>query len=144
MPWSSHSCNDHKYSYFTRNICNRCIDSSKVLFGATSEACSAIVTTIWRPGFKTAVCESWNVSDKYTWDNAGDLKQLSMDQTLNEDNKSGQETVFRMVTLVFDNSNLSQENFAIDTWGGGSCNMLFGTWSQAHAYDPSDYMETRL
>ena len=29
--------------------------------------------------FTTAVCESWNVSDKYTWDNAGDLKQLSMD-----------------------------------------------------------------
>ena len=22
--------------------------------------------------------------------------------------------------------------------------MLFGTWSQAHAYDPSNYMETRL
>ena len=22
--------------------------------------------------------------------------------------------------------------------------MLFGTWSQAHAYDHSDYMETRL
>ena len=22
--------------------------------------------------------------------------------------------------------------------------MLFGTWSQAHAYDSSDYMETRL
>ena len=22
--------------------------------------------------------------------------------------------------------------------------MLFGTWSQAHAYDPSDYMETRF
>ena len=36
----------------------------------------------------TAVCESWNVSDKYTWDNAGDLKQLSMDQTLSEDNRS--------------------------------------------------------
>ena len=33
----------------------------------------------------TAVCESWNVSDKYTWDNAGNLKQLSMDQTLIED-----------------------------------------------------------
>ena len=30
----------------------------------------------------TAVCESWNASDKYTWDNAKDLKQLSMDQTL--------------------------------------------------------------
>ena len=38
--------------------------------------------------FTTAVCKSWNVSDKYTWDNAGDLKQLSMDQTLSEDNKS--------------------------------------------------------
>ena len=30
---------------------------------------------------KTAVCECWNVSNKYTWDNATDLKQLSMDQT---------------------------------------------------------------
>ena len=38
--------------------------------------------------FTTAVCESWNVSDKYTWDNAGDFKQLSMDQTLSEDNRS--------------------------------------------------------
>ena len=36
----------------------------------------------------TGVCESWNVSDKYTRDNAGDLKQLSMDQTLSEDNRS--------------------------------------------------------
>ena len=23
--------------------------------------------------FTTAVCESWNVGDKYTWDNGGDL-----------------------------------------------------------------------
>ena len=38
--------------------------------------------------FTTAVCESWNVSDKYTWDNSGDLKQLPMDQTLNKDNMS--------------------------------------------------------
>ena len=38
--------------------------------------------------FTTAVCESWNVSDKYTWGHAGDLKQLSMDQTLSEDNNS--------------------------------------------------------
>ena len=37
--------------------------------------------------FTAAICESWNVSDKYTWDNAGDLKQLSMDQTLSEDNR---------------------------------------------------------
>ena len=39
--------------------------------------------------FTTAVCRSWNMSDKYTWDNAGDLKQLSMDETLNEDNRQG-------------------------------------------------------
>ena len=38
--------------------------------------------------FTTAVCESWNVSDKYTWDNDEDLKQLFMDQTLSEDNRS--------------------------------------------------------
>ena len=38
--------------------------------------------------FTTAVCESWNVSDKYTWDNAGDLKQLSIDLTLSEYNRS--------------------------------------------------------
>ena len=38
--------------------------------------------------FTTTVCESWNMSDKYNWDNAGDLKQLSMDQTLSEDRKS--------------------------------------------------------
>ena len=40
------------------------------------------------PTSTTVVCESWNVSDKYTWDNAGDLKQLSIDQTLSEDNRS--------------------------------------------------------
>ena len=40
------------------------------------------------PTSTTAVWESWNVSDKYTWDNAGYLKQLSMDQTLSEDNRS--------------------------------------------------------
>ena len=40
------------------------------------------------PTFTTSVCESWNVSDIYTWDNAGDLKQLSMNQTLIEDNRS--------------------------------------------------------
>ena len=38
--------------------------------------------------FTTAICESWNVSDKYTWDNVGDLKQLPMDRTLTEDNRS--------------------------------------------------------
>ena len=38
--------------------------------------------------FATTVCESLNVSDKYTWGNAGDLIQLSMNQTLSEDNRS--------------------------------------------------------
>ena len=38
--------------------------------------------------FTTAVCESWNVSDKDNWDNDGDLKRLSMDQTHSEDNGS--------------------------------------------------------
>ena len=36
----------------------------------------------------SAVCESWNMSDKYTWDNARDLRQLFIDQTLSEDNRS--------------------------------------------------------
>ena len=43
------------------------------------------------------------------------------------------------ITHVFDNRNLSQEIFAIDT-----CNMLVGTWSQAHAYDSSNYIEAKL
>ena len=71
--------------------------------------------------FTTAVCESWNVSDKYTWDKAGDLKQLSMDQTLSKDNKTIKTQFFHMVTHVFGNSNLSQDIFAIDTWGAVIC-----------------------
>ena len=64
------------------------------------------------------------MSDKYTWDNAGDLKQLSMDQTLSEDNRSDLEAFsFHMVTHVFDNSNLSQEIFAIDTWSAVICSL---------------------
>ena len=38
--------------------------------------------------FTTAVCEIWNMSDKYTWDNTGDHKHLSVDQALSEDNRS--------------------------------------------------------
>ena len=53
MPWSSYSCNDSRYSYLTRNTYNRCVENFKILFGASSEACSAIVTTIWRPGLKS-------------------------------------------------------------------------------------------
>ena len=33
--------------------------------------------TVWKVGlistFTTALCKSWNLIDKYTWDNAGDL-----------------------------------------------------------------------
>ena len=46
-----------------------------------------LIGTVWKVElisiFTTAVFESWSVSDKYTWD-AGDLKQLSTDQTLGE------------------------------------------------------------
>ena len=35
--------------------------------------------------FTIAVCECWNVINKYTWNIAGDLKQLSIDQTRSED-----------------------------------------------------------
>ena len=45
-----------------------------------------------------------------------------------------------MVTHVFYYCNLSQEIFAIDTWRA----VTFGTWSQTHVCDPSDYMESRL
>ena len=40
--WSLHSSNDRRYSYFTRNIYNRCIGSFKILFGVTWERCPAI------------------------------------------------------------------------------------------------------
>ena len=29
LPWSSHSCNDRRYSYFTRNICNFALTALK-------------------------------------------------------------------------------------------------------------------
>ena len=61
-----------------------------------------------------------------------------MDQTLSEDNRSDYEAVSSHGKHVFDNSNLSQEIFAIDTWGAVI------SWSQAHAYNLSDYMKTRL
>ena len=49
---------------------------------------------------------------------------------------------FHMVTHVFDNRNLSQK--LVFNRRLGSCSIPFGTWSQAHAYDPSDNMETRF
>ena len=50
MLWSSHSCNDGRYSYFMRDICNRYIESFQTVFRTLSQACCAIATTIWRPG----------------------------------------------------------------------------------------------
>ena len=46
------SCNDRRYSYFTRNTCNRCVERLKILFGASLEAGSAIVTTRWKAIFR--------------------------------------------------------------------------------------------
>ena len=81
------------------------------------------------------------MSDKYTWDNAGDLKELSMDQTLSEGNRSDKRQFFYMVTHVFDNNNLTRDFCNRHL---GSCNVLFGRWSQAHAYDPSTIWRTGL
>ena len=50
MPWSSHSCNDHMQWNSTHISQEIFAIDVKILFGATSEACSGIVTTIWRPG----------------------------------------------------------------------------------------------
>ena len=49
-----------------------------------------------------------------------------MGQTLSENNRSDLEAVFHIVTHVFDNSNLSQEIFAIDTWGAVICSLGHG------------------
>ena len=77
------------------------------------------------PTSTTAVWESWNVSDKYTWDNAGDLKQLSMDQALRIIGVIKTQ-FFHMIMYVFDNSNLLQEIFAIDTWRAVICSLGYG------------------
>ena len=52
MAWSPYRCNDHKYWSFTRNICNRYVHRFKILFEALSQACLAMVTTIWRPSLR--------------------------------------------------------------------------------------------
>ena len=55
------------------------------------------------PTFTTAVCESWKVSDKYTWDNAGDLEPWTrLSVKIIGVIKTG---FFHMVMYVFDNSN---------------------------------------
>ena len=63
--------------------------------------------------FTTAVCESWNVSDKYTWDNAGDQSNYPWTRHSVRIIGAIKRHFFHMVTHVFDNRNLSQEIFAI-------------------------------
>ena len=50
--------------------------------------------------FTKAVCESWNVNDKYTWNNARDHKQPSMDQIL----KPGLHIVGRIAERICDDA----------------------------------------
>ena len=74
------------------------------------------------PTSTTAVCETWNVSDKYTWDNVGHpwtrlaVRIIGVIKT----------QFFDMVMYVFDNSNLSQEIFAIDTQKAVICSLGHG------------------
>ena len=78
-------------SFGNINTCDHCndvetkpyLDSLKNMF---ANKCLQSLRLIWKQDFTTAVCESWNVSNNR--DNAGDLKQLSIDQTLSEDNRN--------------------------------------------------------
>ena len=88
-------------------------------FSLTNYSCELfdLIGTVGK--VELAVCKSWNVNDKYSWDNAGDLKKLSIDQTIKRQ-------FFHMVPHVFDDSNLSQEIFGIDTWGTVICSLGHG------------------
>ena len=65
--------------------------------------------------------------DKYTWDNAGDLTD-NYPWTRFSVRILGaiKRQFFHMVKHVPDNSNLSQEIFAIDTWGAVICSLGHG------------------
>ena len=67
------------------------------------------------------------MSDKYTWDNAGDLTD-NYRWTRFSVRIIGaiKRQFFDMVTHVSDNSNLSQEIFAVDTWGAVICSLGHG------------------
>ena len=43
MAGSPRCCNNHKFRSFTRNTCNRFVDSFQILFGASSQAYSVTV-----------------------------------------------------------------------------------------------------
>ena len=94
------------------------VESLKNVF---ANMCLRSLQLIWRPGFTTAVCESWNVSDNtrgimleilnsYPWTRLS-VRMIGAIKS----------QFFHIVAYVFDNSNLSQEIFAIDTWGAVIC-----------------------
>ena len=73
------SLNDHRHWSLTRNICNRYVGSFKILFEASSHACSAALTTVWKPGFKN-YCFIIEIFDKFSF--SGILKARSHDPFL--------------------------------------------------------------
>ena len=106
-----------------KRFCNRHLESCIYSLGHGHKSMLTILPTIWRPGLTTAVCESWNVSDKYTWDNAGDFPWTRHSVRII---RAVKRKFFHMVTNVSDNSNLSQEIFAIYTWRAVICYLGHG------------------
>ena len=76
--------------------------------------------------FTTAVCESWNVSDKYIGIMLETLNNYPWTRLSVRIIGVIKRQFFLMVTHVFDNSNLSQEIFEIDTWGAVICSLGHG------------------
>ena len=60
MPWSLHSCNDRRYSYFARNNCNRHVDSFKTSLEHDRKhvvRLLRLLKNIFRPGLtQTKLC----------------------------------------------------------------------------------------
>ena len=76
--------------------------------------------------FTTAVCKSWNVTDKYTGITLEILNNYPWTRLSVSIIGAIKRQFFHMVTHVFDISNLSQETFAIDTWGAVICFLRHG------------------
>ena len=74
----------------------------------------------------TVICESWNASEKYSWDNAGDLSIYPGTRLSARIIGAIKGQFFHMVTHVFDNSNLSREILAIDTCRAVICSLGHG------------------
>ena len=73
--------------------------------------CLRSLRLIWRPAPTAAVCKSWNVSDKYTWDNIGDLTDNYPRTTLSVRIIGAiKRQFFHIVMHVFDNA-ISHKRF---------------------------------